>query len=94
MRQGLLFRGAVAADETDALRNLGHRGFPMIFVLDGNVTLEALLFQLVQNGRNVANARAVGQVVRVEFAELVQVFQVTADDPAFENTQALDRFQA
>src|SRR5439155_21002630 len=81
--QGLLPSRCVAADEADALGDVGDGIFPLVFVFDGDVAFEVLALQFIQNCRNVRHAGAVWQVVRLDLAELVQVFQVTADDPAF-----------
>ena len=81
--QGLLPSRCVAADEADALGDVGDGIFPLVFVFDGDVAFEVLALQFIQNCRNVRHAGAVWQVVRLDLAELVQVFQVTADDTAF-----------
>src|ERR1041384_6726670 len=88
-RPDLFVARAEAPDKPDALGDLRHGLLPVVFVFDGNVALEVLALEFAEDGGNVGHSRAVRQVVRVRFAELVEVFQVAADDPAFENPQAL-----
>ena len=64
----------------------------MIFVFDRDIAGKALIFEFLQNRRNVGNTFPVRHIVSV-MSELVQVFQMAADDPAFENAQAIDRFK-
>src|SRR5437879_1524094 len=72
---------AIAADEADGLRHLGHRARHVVFVLDGQIAGEALPAKLLQDGGDVRDAGAGGDVVAAG-AELIQVLQVAADDPA------------
>src|SRR5881394_1172007 len=47
----------VASDKPDTLSDIWHGMVPIIFVFDGNVALEMLPSQLVQNSFDVRNTR-------------------------------------
>ena len=55
--------GPVAAHEADALGDLGNTVLPVVFIFDRDIAVEALPFQLVQDGGNVRRARAIGYIV-------------------------------
>lgn len=75
-------------DEIDVGADLGNAVFPIVFVLDRNVTVELLLLQLIQAGGEVHHAGAGDHHRRLSVSGLV--LEVHADDPAFENAQAFD----
>ena len=74
---------AVVFDESDALGNFGHAVVPVVLVFDGDIPLKALRLQFIEAGLDVGHTRPEGHVVGAG-ARLVQVFEVAADDPAFE----------
>src|SRR5689334_1252424 len=81
----------VGLHEIDALGHVRHILQPLRLVFDGDVALEALLFKLVEAGRNFADTRAVGRVGARAEGHLV--LHVAADDAALEHAQAIDRVQ-
>src|SRR5947209_162843 len=78
--EGFLF--SVVADEVDALLRIRHVLVPVVFVFDGDVAFEALLFQLIETPGDLPDAGAVGHVV-LTFAVIGLVFEMAADDAAF-----------
>ncbi len=65
----------------------------MVLVFDGEIALEALGFEFFEYGRHIRDPGSVRHVMRLQ-AQLVQIFQVAADDAAFQNTQTVDRLEA
>src|ERR1043166_9584431 len=82
---------AVMAHEVDALLDFRHGIFPVIFVFDGDIALETLLAQLIQDLADATHARAIGHVMTG--AEIRFVFEMAADDPALEHADAIERVE-
>src|SRR2546430_14112970 len=55
----LPFRRFIAAHEADALGHVRHRTIPVMLIFDGDIALESLALQFVEDGRDVRNSGAV-----------------------------------
>src|SRR5258707_8219390 len=78
------------AHVSDALSHVRDIVLPVVFVFNGGVADEILVFQFLEDVQDATNTGAKWNVVCVGgfFAE---VFQVDADDAAAENFQAVHR---
>ena len=65
----------------------------MILVFDGEIADEPLSLRFFQDAGHVRDAASVRHVMGGQ-AHLIQILQVAGDDMAFQDAQALDRFQA
>ncbi len=70
-------------EKFDAFRNLGQRVFPVVLVLNGEDGLDALSFDLTEQGGNVRFACAPGYVVGAT-PVIVQIFEVEGNNSPFE----------
>jgi hypothetical protein len=82
--------GRVAAHEADALRDVGDRIFPVVFVLHRDVAVEILAPQLVEDALDVGNAVAEGNVVPAGAGD-VEVLEVAAEDAPAEDAKRVHR---
>ena len=74
--------------EVDIRLHLRDAVVPVIFVLDGDVTVEILLFELFKAGSDIDDSRAGDDDLGL--AHFGLVLEVDADDAAIEDAQALD----
>src|SRR2546428_8372632 len=89
-----LFRSRVVAHEANAPGHVRQRVLPIILVFDGDVPVETLPFEFIEDFFDLAYASAVRHVVMAGVAKHIAVFQMTADDAAFQNLQGVHRIDA
>jgi hypothetical protein len=84
-----LFSVAVAAHEADALGGVDDIVVPVILVLDGDVALEMLSIEFVEDAGHVGNSGTIGNIMRVG-GHFIHVVEVDTDDPTLQNLQAVN----
>ena len=86
-------RGGPAPDKADALADITHRVIPVIFVFDTDIAIELLVFELLEHGSDIGDARAENDIM-LPGSERGTILHMHANNTAGENLHAVEGHHA
>src|SRR5438067_1858035 len=83
---------SVLPHEINALFDFGQAALPVVLILDGDIALEVLLFEFVQDSFDIAGSLPIGHIVG-RWTIVAFVLQMAADNPALKHSNTVDRIK-